>query len=242
MKKILNKIYDFCKVKEESFRTNTEEYSNRLNYLISLVSEFGINYHVDTWDYEDVYFHNLVLEGDSDKVVIAHYDIVNVNSDNANDNSASVINAIALKTIAPDVNIILTDGEEFFDGEGAKRIALLKSSGYGFYKNIRWILNLELTGYGDKICVSDYQSNLQSKLYQKLNESSNIIEKWMPRNDTSVLIPRGIDSVCVTLCPSINGEATFEHWYNCHSTKDSIDKMNIDDMYNFVNILKNIVQ
>ena len=72
---VLNKIYDFCQVKEmpdnyvgETFR-KTPEYSNRLKFLINLVEELGIDYEVYTSDFDDyyleesiVYFHNLILK------------------------------------------------------------------------------------------------------------------------------------------------------------------------------------
>jgi hypothetical protein len=41
--------------------------------------------------------------------------------DNANDNSASVINAIMIKKLLPSINVILLDGEEF-GGIGSQRV------------------------------------------------------------------------------------------------------------------------
>ena len=126
---ILNKITEFCKVKEDFNRCNKKDiYSNRLTYIINLVKELGIPYFVDNY-YNEIendddtidYINNLVLEGKNEKIIVAHYDIQNTDSDNANDNSASVINAIALKYLYPDVTVVLTDGEENpFRGEGAR--------------------------------------------------------------------------------------------------------------------------
>jgi hypothetical protein len=40
-------------------------------------------------------------------MVVAHHDVNNHRIDNANDNSASVINAIMIKKLLPSINVIL---------------------------------------------------------------------------------------------------------------------------------------
>jgi hypothetical protein len=47
-------------------------------------------------------------------MVVAHHD-VNNKIDNANDNSASVINAIMIKKLLPSINVILLDGENLVE-------------------------------------------------------------------------------------------------------------------------------
>ena len=136
IKHILNKIEEFTKVKET---INTigqiDIYSNRLNWLISLVEELDIDYFIDTYGSEEnEIVRNLCLTGTSDKMVIAHHDIRNLNSDNANDNSASVLNAISLKMLNPHVNVVLTDCEET-GCEGAKQLSRIISKFNSPFKN-----------------------------------------------------------------------------------------------------------
>ena len=138
VREILNKIYDFCSVREE--RQYVKEYSNRLKYLINLVEELNIPYFVES-EYEigeDIWLHNLVMLGNSDKAIIAHHDVVNYKIDNANDNSASIINAITLKYLKPEINVIITDGEEHWNGEGAYNVylySMTENSKYGKFNS-----------------------------------------------------------------------------------------------------------
>jgi hypothetical protein len=53
---------------------------------------------------------------------LSHHDVNNHRIDNANDNSASVINAIMIKKLLPSINVILLDGEEF-GGIGSQRVS-----------------------------------------------------------------------------------------------------------------------
>jgi hypothetical protein len=46
-------------------------------------------------------------------MVVAHHDVNKI--DNANDNSASVINAIMIKKLLPSINVILLDGENLVE-------------------------------------------------------------------------------------------------------------------------------
>ena len=249
---ILNKITEFCKVKEDFNRCNKKDiYSNRLTYIINLVKELGIPYFVDNY-YNEIendddtidYINNLVLEGKNEKIIVAHYDIQNTDSDNANDNSASVINAIALKYLYPDVTVVLTDGEENpFRGEGARIFGYQISRGMwninkNTLRNIKWVLNLELTGLGRNICVSSFRNINHGKDYYLcdiiVNNFKGVIID-MPRNDANVLLKRNVDIECVCTYPIVNEKMSLEHFKNCHKDIDSLDSISIDDMEYFVN-------
>lgn len=233
IKNILNRIGDFTKVKE-TFDTlyQVEVYSNRLKWLISLVKELKIDYFVDVYgDEKDEVVRNLCLKGKSDKMVIAHYDIANLDSDNANDNSASVLNAIALKVLNPEVNVVLADAEEV-GCEGAKQLARNISRIDSPFKDIKWILNLELTGLGDKVMVSNYSNK---ELYKKITQNFDVTtNKIIGLNDSLYLNKKGIDSEIVSICPSVGGEIDYTHFENCHKLKDNIDTIKISDMERFV--------
>jgi len=90
---IYNELEKFCKVRDK----DRKSYSNRAKFLVELLTRLGIEHKVirtKSTRYGK-YFYNIYCFGDSDKYLCAHYDVVDITSDNANDNSASVINAIA---------------------------------------------------------------------------------------------------------------------------------------------------
>ena len=106
----------------------------------------GLKYELDKFPYnKDLNFHNIVLRGTSDKMLIAHHDIVNPISDNVNDDSASIINCLSIKKMRPDVNVVITDCEEY-GKYGAYHLAEKINAGED--GKIAWVLNLELTGKG----------------------------------------------------------------------------------------------
>jgi len=244
VEKILNKIVDFCNVKEMldsyaygSFR-KLPEYSNRLKFLIGLVEELGIEYEVFTTDYEKyfdddstVYFHNLVLKGNSNRWISAHYDVYNEKSQNANDNSASVINAIAAKYLNPDINVVLLDAEEQpYASQGSKEhLQYLLINNYDKFK-IEFILNLELTGLGRNIVISDNNGSL----LETVKENFSVLIKNLPPNDSRQFRKKHIDSVCVSTYPLVNGEPNFDHFYMCHKLEDNLESISLEDMKAFV--------
>ena len=119
---------------EDEYQDLVDQYTEELKELVGEIKEPINN------------FYNIILSGNSDKFVVAHHDIVNPNSDNANDNSCSVINALAIKKLRPEVNVVILDGEEP-GGIGSTRLAeRIKNGDF----RCRWVLNLELTGKGGK--------------------------------------------------------------------------------------------
>ena len=242
---VLNKIYDFCQVKEksdyyvgETFR-KTPEYSNRLNFLIKLVKELGIEHEVHTMDFDDyyleeslIYFHNLILKGSSKRWISAHYDVFNEDSQNANDNSASVINAIATKFLNPEINVVLLDAEEQpFVCQGTKNhIMYLMTHGDRDIFNIDFILNLELTGLGQKILVENKYGNL----LETIRANFDVMVMDLPKNDSHYFRKKCIDSICVSTAPMIDGEINFDHFRKCHKEEDNLESISINDMKEFV--------
>jgi len=192
-------IYDFCKVRNLGPATynGIDEYTPRVKFLISLIETLGLEYEVDTFQLRGNNLHNIYLKGSSDKWVMAHHDVCNPNIDNANDNSASVINCIGLKTIRPDINVALVDGEEppvmgagsFHFGEMVKKGKL----------NCKWVLNLELSGIGgENFFIGNYNTDLTKKIKEKFGCATMNV----PFNDASILISKhGINSALINPCP-----------------------------------------
>lgn len=247
MDKIYDKIYDFCKIRNlGTVRKNTEALTPRLKFITNLLKEENIEYELDTSLSNNTYVHNLILRGSSDKMVVAHHDVMNHNIDNANDNSASVINAIALKKIIPSVNVVLLDGEEV-GGLGSERLSeQINDNEFG---DIKWVLNLELTGCGgDNFFIGNYKGELYNHIV-KLFDCAIYNTIF---NDSVIFRSNGIDSTVINPLPISDKKTNVIHngnylddsiIYNCHSSRDSVDTINTFDMKSFVeNVLVKIVK
>lgn len=240
-----NIINEFCSVKNVGgAHKNGSNPSNRFNWLVNYCENNNINYEIDVFQNErfpENNFYNLILKGTSDKMVVAHHDIVNPNSDNANDNSASVINALNIKQLNPSVNVVILDGEEPpMMGVGSQRCSDLINEGY--FGNISWVLNLELTGKGGEyFFIGNYPGKLTDHILE-LFPGTPIIDT--PFNDSVIFNKNGIDSVVINPLPPVDRETSiqapdgkyldFSLLFNCHSMRDSLDTISPDDMKAFV--------
>ena len=235
-----SKIYDFCKIRNEGpIRYNDPQIpTNRVIFLLKLLKSESIPYELDIFPYRETSAYNLILKGSSSKMVVAHHDIVNPDIDNANDNSASVINAIMIKKLMPEMNVILLDGEEY-GGVGSQRVSNQIKSGY--VGNIDWVLNLELTGKGGKhFFIGDYPGPLTNHVKSLFD--CPIVRT--PFNDSVIFRKNGIDSCVINPLPPTDkntqvkwDETTylqFDLLFNCHSSKDTIDTIDPKDMQEFV--------
>ena len=235
-----NKIYDFCKVRNfGGVYSNGDKPTPRVQFLMQLLESESINYELDTYQSRGNTCFNLILKGDSDRMVVAHHDIVNPNIDNANDNSASVINAIMIKKLMPHINVVLLDGEEC-GGLGSQRVSDQINDGY--FNTIDWVLNLELTGKGGKYF---FIGNYPGKLSNHIKSIFDCPITSTPYNDSVTFRKNGIDSVVINPIPPLNEGKSSVKWdndtyldfsmlYNCHSSKDTIDTIDINDMKDFV--------
>jgi hypothetical protein len=235
-----SKIYDFCKIRNEGpIRYNDPQIpTNRVIFLLKLLKSESIPYELDIFPYRETSAYNLILKGSSSKMVVAHHDIVNPDIDNANDNSASVINAIMIKKLMPEMNVILLDGEEY-GGVGSQRVSNQIKSGY--FGKIDWVLNLELTGKGGKhFFIGDYPGPLTNHIKSLFD--CPIVRT--PFNDSVIFRKNGIDSCVINPLPPTDkntqvkwNETTylqFDLLFNCHSPKDTIDTIDPKDMQEFV--------
>lgn len=243
-----SKIYEFCKVRNKGnvYQNDINEPTPRVNFLISLLKELSIDYEIDRfesesgWSAKSTVCYNIILKGASNKMVVAHHDIVNPNIDNANDNSASVINAIMVKKMMPHMNVVILDGEEF-GGLGSKRVSDQINGGY--FGNIDWVLNLELTGKGGKFFfIGDYPGALTDRIKSLFD--CPVVQT--PYNDSVTFRKNGIDSVVINPLPPLhNNKVSNVKWddntyldynilFNCHTERDTIDTIDINDMKEFV--------
>jgi hypothetical protein len=230
---IYSEIYDLCRVKSQPAIKYGEEISNRGSWIIGLLDQLGIEYKVETFKTGRRKGWNIVLPTDLEsgvRCVSAHYDIVNPLSDNANDNSASVINAIATKILRPETLVVLTDWEEF-GGYGANHFA--KQVINGKYGEVEWILNYELTGRGGESFFVG--SSLDSPLMQICKGLFNPPKAMVPFNDSFIFRKNGIDSVVINPTPKrSDGTLDFSPLGLCHSMEDSVDLISLEEMKTFV--------
>jgi len=235
-----NKIYDFCKVRNiGGTYSNSNKPTPRVQFLMQLLESEGMDYELDTYQSRGNTCYNLILKGDSDRMVVAHHDIVNPNIDNANDNSASVINAIMIKKLKPEINVVLLDGEEC-GGLGSQRVSDQINDGY--FNTIDWVLNLELTGRGGKYF---FIGNYPGRLSDHIKSIFDCPITNTPYNDSVTFRKNGIDSVVINPIPPLREGKSSVKWkddtyldfsmlYNCHSSKDTISTISVDDMKEFV--------
>lgn len=246
-----SKINDFCKVKNTglSYKNGLEQ-TPRVQWLVKLLEENNIEYIIDEWNSTPQNkFFNIILPGNSGKFVTAHHDIVNPASDNANDNSASVINAIMTKINSPSTTIILLDGEEI-GGQGSQRASEKIQSGE--YGQCDWILNFELTGKGGHhFFIGNYDNELNNHIKSLFN--CPVVQT--PFNDATIFTKNGLVSTVINPLPPLEKEESviksflrkspevlsydgtpldFSILYNCHSMRDSLDTIDPKDMQQFV--------
>ncbi len=237
---IYEKIYEFCKARNlGTVYSNSRIVTPRVDFILKLVESLGIAHELDSWPISDeVYGFNVILKGDSKRIVTAHHDIVNPDIDNANDNSASVINAIALKLVCPEVTVVLLDGEEA-GGLGSTRLA--EQINGGQFGDVEWVLNLELSGRGGQ---TFFIGNYPGKLSDHIIGIFDCPIVSTPFNDSVIFRKHGIDSVVINPLPILeDGESRvmwkdsyldYDMLYNCHSSRDTLETIRTSDMQEFV--------
>lgn len=235
-----NQIYYLCKSKNlGGAHKNGTTITSRVEWIIKYLQSYNIDFDVDTFEnkrFKNNNFYNIVMKGTSDKMVVAHHDIVNPNTDNANDNSASVINAIMLKRLRPDLNVVLLDGEEPpMMGVGSQRVS--DQINNGDFGNIKWVLNLELTGKGgENFFIGNYPGELSNHIKSIFTDCPVFNT---PFNDSEIFVRNGIDSCVINPVPltknpssirNNNGYFDLSLLYNCHTNRDTLDTIDINDM------------
>lgn len=237
-----NNIYNFCRVRNlgNVFKNDPDEPTPRVKFIINLLEEENIEFEIDKFINRGTTCYNIILRGASNKMVVAHHDVNNHETDNANDNSASIINAIMIKKILPNTNVVLLDGEEF-GGIGSERLSeMINAKSFG---DIKWVLNLELTGKGGRhFFIGNYPGQLTNHILSLFD--CPVVQT--PFNDSVIFRKNGIDSVVINPLPPLeSGKKSHVKWnektyldfsilYNCHTNYDTIDTIDVDDMRDFV--------
>jgi hypothetical protein len=246
-----------------AFQPQINPITNRVQYIIHQLTILNIEHEVDMFDTKNVHTCtetenkfvniNVFIKGNNtqgqDKTIVflAHHDVANIESENAQDNTASVCNLIDLcikvksKAQKGELNnnvlIVFTDAEEIvsFTNSGATRLAnRIKKGDFG---NVEGTINLELSGLGQNLWATAYSN------CQLLNTCISVgaTYKLTPFSDTATLFRNGVpNSVCIGILPNdeidteVNKNSFPKTWMLCHSKTDTFDKTNKEDMTWFV--------
>lgn len=244
----------------------------RLRYIMDALATQGINFEFvplkGSWgatdlssvsaDVEKLANVMVTFKGhNSDKPAViftAHHDIANPNSENCQDNTASVCNLLhlcsKLKTLQAnneleqDVIIGFTDCEEAGGRGMNKLINEIQNNKYG---DIEAIFALELTANGTELWVEGVREN--SLVSQRVDRSveGNVKRVRTPYNEAVNARRHRLPAVCIgTLTPQEMEEATSRGycstWALCHRLADTFENSaNKEDMTNFVDAMVKMI-
>lgn len=205
----------------------------RRSWIMKTLQSFNIQYEEQPF-LEDV-FSNIVCKGSSKVWLSAHFDTVNIQHC-ANDNSASIINLIQMKRLNPDINVVFLDAEEppYF-GLGSETFSDYL---HGTNQSDASVWNLELTGFGNQIVIGSRGGITTEKLFNHLNEGKHDFKVsyiTTPFSDTDVFLENQIDSSLLMVIPTTRaGEREDAIMFDCHTSRDTVERINFSDMTNLV--------
>lgn len=261
-----NHLYNICKnIRNEraSSRGYLSPITDRLNYIIQSLSTHGINFRAVSFDHynkelvtgNDLKLANVMVDfkvNESDETIIftAHHDIANPNSENCQDNTASVCNLIDLCVqlkkafengeLTKNVTVGFTDCEEV-GGRGMNQLIKEIDNGlYGERESVT-IYALELTACGNNFWVSGITKD--SEFYNEIKELTKKEEVFVvntPYNESVNARRYGIKACCIGILDDDNieqvlGRGYCESWGLCHSLEDTFEKSaDENSMNNFV--------
>lgn len=269
---IVKKGYEFlrelCSFNADfnAFTSNINPITNRVQYIMNRLEKHNIAYTLDKFqptkgvpDAEEgkEAFVNVIVEikGENEEfttVFLAHHDVANKQSENCQDNTASVANLLDLavrmssKKPANNVVIAFVDAEEIVAPSicGSQRLAqnILK----GKYGNVKYAVNLELTANGKNYWMS-YNLN-ENKLAHHIREiHPNTHRVRTPYNDAFVMEREGVQSVCVGSLnddnlSQVKTRGYCKTWAMCHRFDDKFETEAVEgDMDLFVNWLETLI-
>lgn len=254
---VYEKIYEYCSIPGKPATKNGFVVPKRVKAIQRMLSQAGISYTLESFMGRTFnnFFYNIYCTGNSSLCFTAHHDITGASA-GANDNSASVINLIALKMNRPDANVVFTDGEEV-GGIGAELFA--KDIIEGTFPKTKSILNLELTGLGGKRFFIEKESDsaiaelIKSMPQFNYGTGIPIPELLPPFNDAVIFRQQNIDSVVINPLPPLLPDGTTRESFpkkkvifsdgtpldftivsRCNGKKDTIDTISTADMKEFV--------
>ena len=272
-------LEEFCKIKSySSFHPTEAAITPRVQFIMDRLNEmeipystdifpsrkFNMNYGVDSEgkklpdeknNYINVYVPFKSKKEDAKTIVIlAHHDIANENSENCQDNSASVCNLLHLCKILKNsefeenITVVFTDAEEIvdFNGSGSAILSYRIKNGHPDFLNFQYAINLELTGKGNIVWADLLNSYGRNKMQPNSKLGSEIVTNFSdvkpvttPFSDSAVLRHHGLDSVCIGIITEedfeqLKTQRYCDTWAMCHQEADTIEKISRENMNSFV--------
>ncbi len=245
-------LHHFVNIKSKSsfdkILNDDEVLTNRVKFILNKLSNENIIKDVFHNTNHNRKFVNLYFykdNGASDTIcLLAHHDINNPKSLNANDNSASIVNLLNLirnynLNIGKNILIAFTDAEEIVDLKNNGAWQLSQKIKEGVFGNVKIAINLELTAYGSNIWY-EHDSILNPYL-----KELNATKVKTPFNDSHSLRAAGISSTCIGTVEDedikqINKMGFCDTWGVCHRIEDN--RYDYNDMKNFVDKLYDMIK
>lgn len=239
-----------------AFTPRVNPTTNRVAYIKYQLEKMNVPFDVDIFNAENPEMLNMsqpkfvnicvFFKGNNPSnetiIFLAHHDVVKIEYENCEDNTASVCNLLHLcgilkdKKLDKNILVVFTDAEEKceFTKCGAKRLAIM--SKLGMFGNVSKAINLELTANGECLWIStDNSVNLALDISAEYN--GQIVHT--PYNDSVVLEQNKMTSVCIGTLTENELHIAMQHgycktWALCHKADDTIANANASDMQSFV--------
>jgi hypothetical protein len=232
----------------------------------------GVKYSIDIFTYEggdigwgyNISSHkliNIIAEPNPQAtgpaiVFCAHHDVMNVHSENCQDNGASVCNLLRLTALVSSSpadskrTIVLFSDCEESGARGAKRFASNSSKKRGeeiidhnIYGQISAVINLELTGKGTVVWSDCEAKKAENELHESLETTlgRTIPKLNTPPSDAIAFRRYGYPVLCIGILPEDDMKDK-NTWRLCHSLKDTIEGCDKKNMEEFTTFLFNLTK
>jgi hypothetical protein len=240
----------------------------RLEYIMNALSIQGIQFEFvpipsfakDAFTADSHKLANVMVTFDGENpelptiMFTAHHDIANHNSENCQDNTASVSNLIDLCTklkaikdnglLNQTVVVGFTDCEEA-GGRGIDQV--IREIEDGKYGDVECIYALELTANGDEVWVSGTLENSpeSNKLSEAIEGDLHFVRT--PYNESVNARRAGLTACCIGILSleevtTAKGRGYCGTWALCHSPNDTFERSaNRNDMDKFVGVMLNMI-
>lgn len=275
-KNIKNKTgYDYLKFmckhvrnKSSAFNSSGGHMTDRVTFIIDSLNELDIDYKIIPFTFSNVstvgygksklanvqVFFKATKRTKKTLIFTAHHDIANPNSENCQDNSASVCNLIHLcselkkmKIRNRNIYIVFTDCEEI-GGRGAEKLCEMIKDGKLGEMKLEGIIGLEITARGTELWTENISKKHSPIVKNILKLKNEKVEQFRtPYNECVTIRSHGIDSVCVGILPPkdvrmLKNDKFSPNWSLCHSHHDTFELSAVKkDMNRFVKFLKILV-
>ena len=259
------------------YRASTPQpnpFSNKAMFIIDTLTKMGVKYTIDIFTYDngkvmwgvnDDSCHklvNIIAEPNPEAsgaaiVFVAHHDVANIRSQNAQDNGASVCNLLRLASLIKKSGVdsqrtilLFSDCEEN-SAKGANQFAKSSSKdvdnssirNHDTYGKISSVVNLELTGKGTVVWSDCEKSYFETQLHERLEKTlgRTIPKLDTPPNDAIAFRKYGYPVLCIGILPE-NDMKDKDTWKVCHSLRDNIEGCDRKNMEDFTTFLFNLTK